>query len=131
MRLREPSRNIPDGMGGFHPGPTCFLPNVDPELFWRLDLARPIEVVQRVCGDLRIALKNSGFGECLPLPGHIEQKIEVRFLQGLLKAFRDPDFYFGTWLARGVWQGSPSRKLPRTPALYERKTKRPIHDESV
>lgn len=51
------------------------------------------------------------------------QPFEVRLIQGLLAAFGDPDHYFGEWWAQGVWLGSPSRKLPRTPAVFDRKTK--------
>ena len=43
--------------------------------------------------------------------------------QSLLSAFEDPDAYFCTWWARGVWVGSPKRKLPRTPAVFDRKVK--------
>ena len=42
----------------------------------------------------------------------------------------DPDHHFCDWWARGVWIGSEEKKLPRTPALYERKTKWPLHDDS-
>ena len=38
-------------------------------------------------------------------------------------AFGDPDSYFCTWWSLGVWLGAPSRKLPRTPAVFDRKTK--------
>merc|ERR1712127_1038781 len=29
----------------------------------------------------------------------------------------------GTWRAVGVWLGSPTRKLPRAPAIFDRKTR--------
>ena len=51
-----------------------------------------------------------------------KQVTDVRLLQALLRAFEDPDHHFCEWLARGVWLGSPERPLPRTPALYNRKT---------
>ena len=44
-------------------------------------------------------------------------------IQSLLMAFRDPDHYSCTWWALGVWLGSSKRKLPRTPAVFDRKTK--------
>jgi hypothetical protein len=50
-------------------------------------------------------------------------------LQALLRAFEDPDHHFCEWWARGVWLGSPERPLPRTPALYNRKTKWTLKDD--
>ena len=38
-------------------------------------------------------------------------------------ACEDPDAYFCTWWAKWVWLGAPKRKLPRTPAVFDRKTK--------
>ena len=49
----------------------------------------------------------------------------------MMQAFRDPDHYFCEWWSRGVWLGSPERKLPRTPAIYDRKTKWPVYDTST
>ena len=83
----------------------------------------PEAVVEKVRLDLRLALRKAGFGDGLPQPNDLAQQTEVRLLQALLHAFRDPDHYFGEWWARGVWLGAPERKLPRTPALYERKSK--------
>ena len=51
------------------------------------------------------------------------QKFHIRLIESMLQAFRDPDFYFCRWWAKGVWLGSPTRKLPRTPAVFDRKTK--------
>ena len=73
--------------------------------------------------DLRVALRNAGFGDGLPLEGDRTQQFEVRLIQCLLWAFGDPDAYFGEWWARGVWLGSQRRKLPRTPAVFERKVR--------
>ena len=56
------------------------------------------------------------------------QVFEVRLIQGLLEACEDPDHYFCNWWARGVWLGSPTRRLPRTPAVFERKTKWRLSD---
>ena len=91
----------------------------------------PTEVVDKVRMDLRIALKRAGVGDGLPEEGDLDQHTEVRLLQTLLKAFGDPDHYFGEWWSKGVWLGSPDRKLPRAPALYERKTKWPKRDTSL
>ena len=73
--------------------------------------------------ELRAALKYHGYDEGHPREGDAKQATEVRLAQSLLTAFRDPDAYFGDFWARGVWLGSPSRQLPRAPALYERKTR--------
>ena len=91
----------------------------------------PKDVIDRVRMDLRLALKKDGFGDGLPEEGDVDQITEVRLMRALLEAFKDPDFYFCTWWARGVWIGAPDRVLPRAPALYDRKTKWPKHDESV
>ena len=44
-------------------------------------------------------------------------------IESLLSAFQDPDHYYCTWWARGTWVGSPQRKLPWTPAVFDRKLK--------
>ena len=79
--------------------------------------------------EIRKILRHHGFDEGHPRPGDATQPTEVRLVQALLTAFRDPDAYFGNWWARGVWLGSPDRPLPRTPALYERKTRWPLKDD--
>ena len=48
---------------------------------------------------------------------------EIRLIQALLEACEDPDHYFCEWWAPGEWLGSMSRTLPRTPAIFDRKTK--------
>ena len=73
--------------------------------------------------DLRKILEQEGFGDGLPKEGDRVQSTEVRLVQALLKAFEDPDYYFCEWWARGVWLGSMKRKLPRTLAVLDRKTK--------
>ena len=83
----------------------------------------PLELIERVRADLRITLKEAGFGDGLPREGDVVQSFEVRLIQALLEAMGDPDHHFCTWWALGVWLGSPSRKLPRTPAVFDRKTK--------
>ena len=49
--------------------------------------------------------------------------LKVRLTQELLSAFGDPDSYFCTVWARGVWLGSPARRLPRTPAVFDRRVR--------
>ena len=73
--------------------------------------------------DMRIILREGAHGDGLPKEGDLVQAFEVRLLQSVLSACEDPDWYFGTWWAQGVWLGSPKRKLPRTPAVFDRKTK--------
>ena len=51
------------------------------------------------------------------------QLFEVRLIQALLSAFADPDAYMCSWWAKGAWMGSPSRTLPRAPAIFDRKLK--------
>ena len=88
----------------------------------------PTEVVEQVRMDLGIVLKKHGFGDGLKQEGDVCQDTEVRLVQALLKAFGDPDHFFAEWWAKGVWVGSPSRRLPRTPALYERTVKWPRNE---
>ena len=83
----------------------------------------PQELVEETRMDLRLALRRAGFGDGLPVEDDAVQKFEVRLIQALLSAFDDPDSYFCSWWAVGVWLGSPKRKLPRTPAVFDRKTK--------
>ena len=73
--------------------------------------------------NLRLALKEGGHGVGLPQEGDLVQAFEIRLIQALLEACEDPDAYFCNWWATGVWLGSPTRKLPRTPAVFDRKTK--------
>ena len=72
-----------------------------------------------------------GFKDGFPKEGDRVQATEVRLLQELLRAFGDPDHYFCEWWSRGVWLGSPERPLPRAPALYARKSKWPLKDDST
>ena len=81
------------------------------------------DIIERVRDDLRLTLIKAGIGDGLPQEGDVVQVFEVRLIQHLLEAFEDPDHYFGEWWAKGVWLGAPSRKLPRDPAVFERKTK--------
>ena len=81
------------------------------------------EVVREVRGDLRILCKQGGHGDGLPKACDVVQEFEVRLIQSLLSACGDPDHYFGEWWAKGTWLGSTERKLPRTPAVFDRKIK--------
>ena len=82
-----------------------------------------VRLLDEVRTDLRVALRDAGFGEGLPLEGDRMQLFEVRLIQSLLWAFGDPDAHFCEFWARGVWLGSQQRRLPRTPAVFDRKTK--------
>ena len=83
----------------------------------------PEEIVQEVRDNLCVLLREAGHGDGLPQSGDAAQMIEVRLIQSLLEAFGDPDAYFCQWWATGVWLGSTRRKLPRTPAVFDRKVK--------
>ena len=48
-------------------------------------------------------LKESGHGDGFPEAGDVVQMFKVRLIQGLLSALGDPDSYFCTFWARGVW----------------------------
>ena len=81
------------------------------------------EILREVRTELRIICKQAGHGDGLPREGDVVQHFEIRLIQALLSAFQDPDWYFCDWWAVGVWLGSPSRKLPRAPAIFDRKTR--------
>ena len=55
----------------------------------------------------------------------------MRLLKALLEAFNGPDALFCNCLAQGVRLGSEKRRLPRTPALYARKTKWALNDPDL
>ena len=90
----------------------------------------PEDILEKTKDKLRMALKAGGYGDGLPQAGDVVQHFDVRLIQGLLAACKDPDHYFGEWWARGVWLGSPSRKLPRTPAVFDRKAKWKFQDST-
>ena len=73
--------------------------------------------------ELRRILREAGRGTCLPKSGDRPQHFDTRLIQGLLEECEDPDAYFCEWWSRGVWLGSDKRRLPRTPAIFERKIK--------
>ncbi len=67
-------------------------------------------------------------GVCLPRPGDRPQPIRVRLLEALLRSGGDPDVNCWTQFAQGVPTGVSDR-LPRTPAVYEKKTKWRLKDQ--
>ena len=73
--------------------------------------------------EIRAILKACGFSEGLPREGDKEHAFEVRLMGELASAALDPDSYYTEFWARGVWVGSKERPLPRTPAVFARKTK--------
>ena len=83
----------------------------------------PEDLMQRTGLDSCSAIKAAGFGDGLPQEGDVVLSFEVQILGSLLKAFHDPDAYFGEWWAKEAWLGSPTRKLPRAPAVVDRQTK--------
>ena len=89
----------------------------------------PEEGVFELTVNLRKILKRHGFGEGRSQVGDADQLTDVRLMQALMTAFEDPDAYFCEWWAKGVWLGSPTRPMPRAPALYDRKTKWALKDE--
>ena len=77
---------------------------------------------------LRSILMRRGFDEGRPRRDDRPQKFEVRLIGELAKACADPDAMFSEFWARGVYIGSKGRRLPRTPAVFERKTKWKLAD---
>ena len=90
----------------------------------------PEDLLEKTRDRLRLALRSGGYGDGLPQEGDVVQHFDVRLIQSLLAACSDPDHYFGEWWARGVWLGSPSRKLPRTTAVFDRKAKWKFQDST-
>ena len=64
-----------------------------------------------------------------PHPGDLDQAIGVRLLEAWAQVTGDPDAKIAGMVARGVWIGV-DRPLPRTPAIFEKKTKWSLPDES-
>ena len=83
----------------------------------------PSDAVLRTRRQLGVILQESGFQDGRPRPGDAAQAVQVRLLQELLRASDDPDVHYLDWWATGVWVGSSERCLPRTPALFDRKTR--------
>ena len=80
--------------------------------------------IQEARTKLRQTLREAGHGSCEARPGDRPQKFDTRLMRGLLAACQDPDHHFCEWWSRGVWLGSDARRLPRTPAIFERKRTR-------
>ena len=83
----------------------------------------PELILEKTRKELRAVLRGAGFGDCEAAGGDAPQHFEVRLTEGLLRACRDPDHHFCQWWAPGVWIGSDPRRLPRAPAIFDRKTK--------
>ena len=81
------------------------------------------DLLDEIRTDIRLALKKHGYGDGLPREGDRVQHFEVRLIQSALWAFGDPDALFGDFWGKGVWIGSQSRRLPRTPSVFDRKVK--------
>ena len=81
------------------------------------------QIIDDIRVELRIICKQSGHGPGLPEEGDVVQAFEVRLIQGMMRVFGDPDEYMCHWWARGAWLGSPQRKLPRTPTVFDRKVR--------
>ncbi len=105
------------------------------ELFDKLSDGRCTEnpFPQTVVEDLRryadrlLEQENMG-GAALPRPGDRAQPVRVRLLEALLRVAQDPDLGCWSLYARGVPLGVQDR-LPRTPAVYERKRKWRLEDQ--
>ena len=82
----------------------------------------PLKEVERTREDIRLALLDGGFDSGLPRAGDMVQSFEVRLIQALASVSEDPDAHFCEFWAKGVWIGEKARPLPRTPAIFARKT---------
>ena len=89
----------------------------------------PEAEVETLRTKLRQVLEKHGLGTGAKQEGDASQATDVRLVQALLTAFRDPDDCFCEWWAKGVWLGSPERPLPRAPAIYNRKTRWALKDD--
>ena len=67
------------------------------------------------------ALESQGF-RARPRSADRPQPLQIRLLQGLAQASKDPECRLFDWLGEGVRLGVRG-KLPRAPAVYDRKTK--------
>ena len=83
----------------------------------------PKSEVEAIRNEIRAILVAAGYSDGMPKPGDRPHAFEVRLMGELAKAAQDPDSYFTDFWARGVWVGSEERPLPRTPAVFARKTK--------
>ena len=82
----------------------------------------PDSVVEDTREKLRLAFLPQGLDSGLPREGDVVQAFEVRLIQALAVACDYPESVFCDFWARGVWIGQATRRLPRTPAIFERKT---------
>jgi hypothetical protein len=82
----------------------------------------PAKIVEETRDQIRLALLDKGLDTGLPREGDVVQAFEVCHIQALAVACDDPDSVFCEFWARGVWIGESTRPLPRTHAIFERKT---------
>ncbi len=73
---------------------------------------------------------DDGHGGARPRAGDVPQPVRVRLIQALQRAVGDPDPGAMNHFARGVRLGVGSR-LPRTPAVYERKMRWRMPEQSA
>ena len=84
--------------------------------------------------EIREVLVENGLNPGRPKTGDRSQAFEVRLIQALAEACEDPDAVACEWWARGCWIGEEGRKLPRTPAIFERKNKwalKPLEEDAA
>ncbi len=72
---------------------------------------------------------DDGHGGARPRPADVPQPVRVRLLQAILRAVGDPDPAGMEHFARGIRIGV-GVKLPRTPAVYSRKTRWRLPEQS-
>ena len=88
----------------------------------RLRSPFPPHALEETRNRIREALVGGGYDPGRSRPGDREQAFCVRLIQVLSHLCEDPDSMVCNWWATGTWVGEPGRKLPRTPAIFERKT---------
>merc|ERR1711957_806786 len=88
---------------------------------------------RRDSGGYQDCPRAGGHGRWLAAGGRhcAECRSEVRLIQSLLKVFADPDHLCCEFAAEAAWLGAPCCKLPSMVALYERKTKSSLSEEST
>ncbi len=87
-----------------------------------LDSPFPIDLVTDLTAYAESLFDDDGEGGARERPGDVAQPVRVRLVQALLRAVGDPDSAGMSHFAAGVRLGVGVR-LPRTPAVYARKTR--------
>ena len=82
----------------------------------------PESILVKTREEMRLALLDHSHDPGPPLEGDVVQAFEVRLMQAVASVCEDPDAVFLDVWAKGVWIGEEGRPLPRTPAVFERKT---------